>query len=186
MQQVVGGPTWAGTDYYEIDAATGSPATREQMNLMLRSLLADRFQLKLHKETSTLPFNVLSVAHGGPKLGPQFHQSGEEGPPSASRLTQSPQRFSHYSMHQLCAVVQQRLLVTFENGAIIQHATSPNDIFPVIDRTGLTGVYEITLDTAVREEWPAMLEHQLGLKLEQRKLPVDVLVIDSVARPSEN
>jgi uncharacterized protein (TIGR03435 family) len=77
-------------DRYDIEARPESPATREQMLLMLQSLLSERFQLAFHRETKPLPVNALVVAKGGPKFGAQFHplKAGEQ----AYRFRQGSQR----------------------------------------------------------------------------------------------
>jgi uncharacterized protein (TIGR03435 family) len=60
------------------------------------------------------------------------------------------------------------------------------DMPPILDETGLAGEYDILLKIDQHEDWPALLEHQLGLKLELRKMPVEMLVFESAARPSGN
>jgi uncharacterized protein (TIGR03435 family) len=67
-----------------------------------------------------------------------------------------------------------------------QRGISPQDVPPIIDETGLEGEYEILLNTHVRDDWPALLENQLGLALTLRKTPTDILVIDSASEPSGN
>src|SRR5688572_2683941 len=77
--QLVGGPTWTNTERFDIVAkAEGSPSTdalRDQARLMLRTLLADRFTLMLHRETRELPIYALVVARADGKLGTQLHPS---------------------------------------------------------------------------------------------------------------
>ena len=74
--QISGGPGWIQSDGYNIDAkGNGKPASRAQILLMLRSLLEDRFQLKVHRETKELPVYALTVAKNGPKL-PQPKEGG--------------------------------------------------------------------------------------------------------------
>jgi len=63
---------------------------------------------------------------------------------------------------------------------------SPEDVPPVLDETGLTGRYDIILNADSHEDWSAMLEHQLGLKVELRKVPREIIVIDSAVKPSGN
>jgi uncharacterized protein (TIGR03435 family) len=55
-----------------------------------------------------------------------------------------------------------------------------------VDHTGLTGVYSILVSYGTHEEWPWILDHQLGLKLDLRKEPIEVMVIDHAAKPSQN
>jgi uncharacterized protein (TIGR03435 family) len=63
---------------------------------------------------------------------------------------------------------------------------SAPDTPPVLDQTGLEGDFDILLKTDTHEDWPAIVEHQLGLKLELRKVPVEMLVIESASKPAEN
>jgi uncharacterized protein (TIGR03435 family) len=58
-------------------------------------------------------------------------------------------------------------------------------VLPILDQTGLAS-RSIALNTDPQEDWSAALEHQLGLKLERRKVPTEMIVIDSAARPSAN
>ena len=80
--QVSRGPTWIDADRYDIDAKVENPTSREAMLGMLRALLADRFRLRMHRETKTVPRYVLVVAKNGPKFGPHFH-AAETAPPAA-------------------------------------------------------------------------------------------------------
>src|SRR6266478_3717345 len=76
--QVVGGPSWIDSERYEIQAkadCSGGPIPREQMQLMLQSMLEDRFQLKAHMETRELPIYNLVVAKDGPKIKPSEDQT---------------------------------------------------------------------------------------------------------------
>ena len=69
----------------------------------------------------------------------------------------------------------------------VTHATSDlRDIPPVLDQTGLSGTYDIVVDIGGEDGWPALLAHQLGLKLELRKVPTEIIVIDSAVKPAGN
>jgi uncharacterized protein (TIGR03435 family) len=68
--QVAGGPAWTWSVFYDVQAEAGGGADSQQIRLMIRTLLADRFQLKLHRETRAIAGYVLSVDKGGPKLPP--------------------------------------------------------------------------------------------------------------------
>ena len=177
--QLSGGPSWIDNDRYDIDARPEHPATQEQMLLMLRSLLADRFQLTTHRETRTLATYVITVAKGGPKFGPYFHplKEGAPFPPDEGRM-QLGGDLTHF------AVLLRANMRMFDpsTGPIVPAADNP----PVLDRTGLKGEYSILVSTDTHEEWPAILERQLGLKLELRKEPVDVVIVDHASKPSAN
>jgi hypothetical protein len=80
--RVAGGPGWVDTDPYDVDARPAAPSSRADMISMLRSLLADRFRLLVHREVRDVTMNVLVVAKGGPRFGPQFHAVVDGDPPS--------------------------------------------------------------------------------------------------------
>ena len=78
--QVSGGPAWASTDRFDVEAKPERPATPAQMRQMLRALLADRFQLACHGAMRPVAAYALVVAKGGPKIGPRFHVHNEGAP----------------------------------------------------------------------------------------------------------
>ena len=181
--QVSGGPGWIDSNRYDIEAkvvaangATPQPLTREQSNLMLRSLLADRFKLAVHNETKEAPIYELIVAKNGPKLQP-----AKPDEPSKSSMSMG-------SSEQLTATaIQISSLITQLSYQL--HS-------PIIDKTGLTGTYDITLQWAPDQgaaspdsPGPSIftaVQEQLGLKLVPSKGPVDTLVVDHVEPPTEN
>ena len=195
--QLSGGPSWISSDPYAIDAkldpALASKWTyREkqvQMRLVMQSLLADRFQLKVSHQTKELPVFNLVVAKGGPKIGPPTgdgdHQSNDghnEGDVEIWQMKNEPIE----------------VLVGDLNGQpeVGGHL--------VIDKTGLAGFYTFNwkwtrqrdstdpsadADTAATTDAPSIwtaLQQQLGLKLESAKGPVDTIVIEHIEQPSEN
>jgi uncharacterized protein (TIGR03435 family) len=109
----------------------------------------------------------------------------EDGLPVATVSSrQSGQHYTRYTMKRFCSAVETNLRVTIANGMIIEH---PEDaIFPIIDQTGLTGVYDISFDLKPDTDFRLLLERQLGLKVEAKKVMVQVLVIDSASRPTAN
>jgi len=177
--QVVG-PDWIRTQRFTIVAKAGGPAPQEKILLMLQRLLAERFQFAQHRETREMPAYALVVAKGGPKLKASASASdavtevgGGDGPGV---------NFQNAGMGELIS------LLTQESGR------------PVIDATGLTGKYDFRLVSAPensRRQQPATepgdepsifiaVQEQLGLKLEPRKIQMEMLVIDRVERPTEN
>jgi uncharacterized protein (TIGR03435 family) len=174
--QIAGGPAWIDTDRYDIEAKSGSPEriTREQLVPLMQNLLVERFRLKFHRETRELTVGALSVAKGGPKLKAKAEGEGigmntDRGPRSWRAIATGT------SMELLASYLGNRL------GRI------------VVDQTGLTGSYDFTLewapDDAPDSPAPSLvtaLREQLGLRLEPQKAPVEILVIDSIARPSGN
>jgi uncharacterized protein (TIGR03435 family) len=192
--QISGAPSWVGTDRWDIEAKTeGVQGTlpREQFTPLLRRLIEDRFQLKSRRETKKMPVYALVVTKTG--FRPKPH-SPESSPPR-------PQvQFGHGS-------------ATFTDSSVASLAgnLTLNLDRPVIDRTGILGNYDFTLQwTPAPDEGgptsiglppraepsqpgdsnaPSLftaLEEQLGLKLKSTKGPVDILVIGHVERPSEN
>ncbi len=192
--RVSGGPKWMESERYDIlakpESAAGASVTnpqgraaQNQARERLRTLLAERFNLVIHKETREGPVLALVVAKGGPKIRPS--KQSEDIPPGTMRsATQINARRG--TMHMLCAVLTNWLRQ------------------PVMDQTGLTGNYDYVLkyaaDPGESSLFPAetnpsdasgpsvytALQEQLGLKLESRKGSLEVIVIDRVAKPTEN
>lgn len=181
--QVSGGPAWVETEGYDVEARANSPSTPEQMMLMLRTLLADRFQLTFHRETRQLLLNVLSLAKGGPKIGLRFHAVNENDPPAPPGKS-VPDQISFRGMSIKVFANYLRLNMTRD---LLNHAQMAlDDIPPVLDRTGLTQRYDIIVNTGSEDDWPTILERQLGLKLELSKVPMEVIVVDTAVKPSAN
>jgi uncharacterized protein (TIGR03435 family) len=174
--QIAGGPGWLDSERYNIEAKTGSPEKiqPDQLSVLMRSLLAERFHLVFHRETRELPVQALKVAKSGPKL-----PLNTEGGPGAMTTKGGPSR------SQLIATgVSMRLLAGYIGNRLSRI---------VVDQTGLSNSYDFTLDWAPEETAdsaaPSLvtaLREQLGLRLEAVKSPVEVLVIDRIDRPSEN
>jgi uncharacterized protein (TIGR03435 family) len=162
----VSGPSSIDAERYDISARAAGPAGKEQLRAMLQTLLTERFKLAFHRETKDLPGYALVVAKGGPKL----KESTAEGEPSMK-----PDRVRMVAEH-----------VTMSWFADV--LTNPLHS-PVADKTGLTGRYDFTLEISKYaapgmspEEMSAALaeclQQELGLRVEARKLPLEILVID--------
>jgi uncharacterized protein (TIGR03435 family) len=184
--QVVGGPKWAGEARYEIYAKAAGPAGDHELMAMLQSLLADRFKLAFHRETRELPGYALVLGKGG--LQAKHSQPGSE---SRTSLSRTDLDAASCSMHQLAQKLSE-----------VIH-------FPVADLTGVEGEFDFhlkwtpedvqakapsggdkpgsaALDLGSGPSVYAAVQEQLGLKLEPRKVPTEVLVIDHAERPSES
>ena len=210
-QQVPKTPAWIATQKFDIDA-TIADADREALNnlpadlkleqyrLRVRTLLADRFNLKATLETKDVPAYALILAKGGPK--PAL------APAPADTLAQRTPTLGGFSTGQVKAgAVSMSVFADWLSGRPIV------DGRPVVDATGLQGSFDFTLVFAPPSAQPApyaervpsdatsprttatpdadvplltALEEQLGLKLEPRRAPVEVLVIDHVDPPSPN
>ncbi len=177
--QIAGGPGWLDTDRYDIEAKTGGPERIKpgQMGALLQSLLADRFRLKYHRETRELA--VFALLAGKNQKGATKLKVKAEDEVSAMDTHGGREKSqlvgTGVSMDALAKYVGNRL------GRI------------VVDRTGLTESYDFTLEWAPDDapDSPApplvtALREQLGLRIEPQKAPVEVIVIDSIERPSEN
>ena len=175
--QFAGGPSWLDSDTYDISAVTSDHAdlSRDQYRALVRTMLADRFHLKTHWETRQGDVYALVVAKGGPRLKP------------ATDPAKEPALNTNISAH-LGRIVAVNVPVLYLSTVLSNKLNHP-----VIDKTGLPDKYDWTLvwdpDPNPESTEPSIftaVQEQLGLKLDAQKGPVQMLVIDSVARPSEN
>lgn len=170
--ELSGAPDWTASDAYDIDATAESALTFPQARQMLQTLLAERFQLKFHRETKEGSAYSLVAAKSGPKL--QASAAAEYSTHVNAGKTQVQMTISRATIAQLCG-----RLSTFLGR-------------PVLDGTNLMGVFDARLNFAPEGEegdYPSIftaLQEQLGLKLESTKSPIDVLVVDHVEHPSAN
>lgn len=185
--QVLGIPRWAEfrspDSLFDIQAVAGAPVSLEQCRLMVQALLADRFKLSVHRETKELPVYALVVGKNGSKLKEAQDLDPSKPEPEGGFIrveTRTSKVWVRWSMAQLVDWLSM--------------TTTQIDQRNVVDRTGLTGIYEFSL---MYEVFPAIarpdlpdvftaVQDQLGLKLESRKEPQEVIVIDHLERPSEN
>ena len=182
--QVLGGPKWLDSERYDIDAKPPGAAQAPERMAMLQTLLAERFQLALHRETRTYQGYALVVSKAGLKM-----HAVEPGQ-------------SNLSTHNSSMTAEKASMASLAGNL------SRRSGFPVTDATGVTGVFDFKFELPPRDNHteaasgdiagaeasdPASfaaslshaLEDQLGLKLEARKVPQEVLVIDR-AEPVEN
>lgn len=178
--QVTGGPSWIATERFNIEARM-APTTPERVLQMVQSLLEDRFQLKVRLESREMRGLAL-VQSDGKQFGRLSKPSADcsekvemptNAPPNTTRLSGCD------DMAGIARMIARQLSV------------------PVIDRTNLSGRFAFKMfyapegaaERAVDPNAPTFttaLQEQLGLKLEPIRLPVDILVIDSIERPTEN
>jgi bla regulator protein blaR1 len=184
--QVAGVPDWASTDRYNLEATTGGQAGIEQLREMMRSLLAERFQLRAHREMRQIDGYAL-VRMSADKLGPSIGQTTLNcADPKAVR----PQgtRFSCGITFGPGTVTAGDITMAVLADILAGDATGQY----VVDRTGLSGRFDLELKWApdlAPSDLPSIftaVQEQLGLKLERDQLQTDVLVIDRFERPSEN
>jgi len=174
------GPPWLHTARYDIVATTASPQPRSAQLMMLRGLLADRFSLKLHHQSKTMPVYNLVLAKNGPKL-------------TAVEASQ-PEPFELYSNFSMAPVGDRTELRGY--GSLGQFADFLTRVAerPVIDRTGITGAFELRLLCAIDgfpgyDTSPSVfeaLQAQMGLKLEAASAAVEITVVDHAEKPAVN
>jgi uncharacterized protein (TIGR03435 family) len=173
---LISGPDWINSDRYDIVAKTAGPVPVAQLKLMLRTLLADRFKLELHRETKELPVAVLVLGKNGPKNLPTAAASG---PPDGPRPLGAGKGLQSLAYKN----------VSMPDFGDRLGAPPPLGLGErVVDATGLAGVFDITLKldsesfAGGRDEFAdflkAALEQQFALKLQRRKMPLDTLVVD--------
>lgn len=177
-ERVSGGPKWLDSDLYDIQArsAAGSPFSMEAQRPRIQALLADRFLLKVHRETKSSPVYVLTIAKTGLKM-----QEAKGSDPAANGKG---------------SITPWNLFVTDLSRRLGR---------PVIDKSGLSGAWFVNLEYSTDDGTPVgigaridpaqssagpsiftAVQEQLGLKLDSAQAPVDTLVIDAVARPTPN
>jgi uncharacterized protein (TIGR03435 family) len=175
----VSGPGWLNDARFEISAKASTPAAEKELRAMLQALLAERFKLGLHRTTKEMQALIMTVGKDGHKL----HPPGQDDPNFDTG----------------------KLRLSAKNAEISQltNFLSREIHLPIVDQTGLTGRFDYSLDINkyVTEEMqrgpgpppeaPQIIarafQEQLGLKLESRKTPIEVLVIDHIEKlPTEN
>lgn len=218
--QIVGGPKWLDSDRFDVTATSSSPDLLKakqpfgptQQQLMLRSLLADRFKLAVHNETRELPVFALILARADGRLGPELRRASVD----CAAVTASRSPSSNAPQPPTSGdrpVCGSRVIP----GAIVAGGITMPDLVRrlsmlsntgsslgrmVIDRTGLSGAFDINLHftpdripdfgpggPVIDPNGPSIftaLQEQLGLKLDAQRGPVDVLVIDRAEIPVEN
>jgi uncharacterized protein (TIGR03435 family) len=181
--QITGGPSWigstraAGTAYDLAAKAAGETVPMDQVRRMLQTLLADRFQLAVHREVKEMPIYALLAGKGGPKL----KESPADETPPGTRIAGGGD--TPVQMTASKGTLDQLVHILTNDQSVGR---------PVLDKTGLTGTYNYTLEysnSAQNSESPSIftaVQEQLGLRLESQTASVEVLVIDHVEKPDAN
>lgn len=192
--QVVG-PEWLTSERYELAATLTRGTTKEQFQAMFRNLLIDRFKLQVHRDQKEMERYSLTVGKRGPKLKPHVETPEPDTPQSFGSKTDSDgypvvPRFG-------MAMINGRARMKFPNWDLDMFAgiLAGQLSAPVHNDTGLTGKFDFELFWSARRpevddsgpDLVTAVQEQLGLKLELKKGPVDVVVIDHVERtPTAN
>lgn len=213
--QVAGAPSWTISDRYDVNAKAEGDANFEQMRPMLQSLLADRCQLTLHRETKELPVYELVAANGGHKIMEPKEGSCVTFGPNTPRppfdfnrpvhrcggitrriLSGPPERRDRLdgfriSMRELIKIISDDVgrpvldKTGFAAMFDLHLEFSPSTVAGGIDGDGYSGTPAASANLSVPSIFTA-LQRQLGLRLQSAKGPAEVLVIDRVERPSPN
>jgi uncharacterized protein (TIGR03435 family) len=187
--QVSGGAGWTGTDRFDIDAVAAEPFKQGEFRTMLQALLTDRFGLVIHREMQDKPGYALVVGKNGSKLPPPIDDKSVmfSRTPAGNRTLQA----TSVSMSRFAEALSSALSAT------------------VVDKTGIAGEYNVSFEWTPDSSAPLVLksgelapappadavpgptiftalQERLGLKLESRKVPVEVIIIDRANRPTEN
>jgi len=203
-------PEWVANDRYAIEARSSGSATKDQMRLMMQSLLAERFKLAAHFETRVFPALGMSLVKPG-QTGPKLRPHSEGVPCEATPATNEPLRPGGNIFPPVCDVV----MFTIQGGRNAKGG-SRNTTLPLmagalpgmgrldhamVDQSGLTGRFDFIIEftpdrpAGAPDADPAevsgptfiqALREQLGLKLESIKALLPLLVIDHVERPADN
>jgi uncharacterized protein (TIGR03435 family) len=221
---LISGPDWTATERYDISATLPDGSTKAQVPEMLQALLAERFEVKLHKEKKEFPIFALVLAKGPPKL--------KELPPDPNEDKENDEPVGMANVATI-AVVGNGVSVQYARGASISVGNNRIEVTKlplwvfcrnlerysdrqIVDMTGLTGSYTFGVDVTPEVYQAMMLRsavlrgaklppeaqtlldssspsaigdalEQMGLKLEQRKAPLDTIVIDSALKtPTAN
>ncbi len=173
--QVLGGPGWLDTAEYDIEASAGAAADPSAIRAMLRQLLTDRFRLAVREEKKELRGYALMVAPDGLRI------SAASGAPPPNTMDAEMRRFAAYLSIQLTIpALQDPTVPSIAGGTPV----------PVVDETGLTGVYRFPLDlkpelaTDAFILWQPFLSDRMGLKLVSKKVTANCIMIERADRVS--
>jgi len=174
----VSGPAWIGAERYHIDAKADGKADDDIMLPMLQTLLAERFQVVLHREKKEMAAYALVVAKGGMKI------HAVEGEGSQSRGSGGKLTAKHVSMAKFAELLSRQL-----DRPVADETNTGSDGFDFTLEYANERLQRAAEADGVAAPGPSIftaLPEQLGLKLEARKAAVEILVVDKVERPTEN
>ena len=189
--QLAGGPDWLNFDRYDIVAKAEGNPSEAQVLRMTQALLADRFKLVIRRETKELAVYLLVPGKSGPKSGPKLKEVKYDEENASRGVRRSGLGRMMGLMASTSQLAEALSDVVLNGEAVVDR--------PVLDRTGLTGVYDFLLawtpeDGKFGVEKPpdsgpsifTALQEQLGLKLEASKGPVEILLVERVEKPAAN
>jgi uncharacterized protein (TIGR03435 family) len=185
-EQIAGGPSWLDNELYDLNAEADQPTSIENLHIMLQNILTDRFKLQFHFEKKEMQAYTLTVDKNGTK-----NLTAHPNPSAGEVVLDQSIGPGLNKWHAHCASMD------FFTWRLSQ--TVPD---PIINQTRLEGCFDFELnfvreqfqgapgappsDTVVGSSIYDALKNQLGLRLESKKAPVEVMVIDHAERPTEN
>jgi uncharacterized protein (TIGR03435 family) len=207
--QLIGAPAWTLSETFDITGTYPQALmpTDDNTRVMLQTLLADRFRLTMHRETRELPMYALVLVRKDGALGPQLTRStvdceawiAEKRPQAGAG---GPSKIAPGGARPACMMLASRRFLTAGTQTMARLSTTLQSLVarPVVDRTGLTGTFDIDLqwtsgvagpppggNAASPDDGPSIftaLQEQLGLRLDSTRGPFDVVVIDAIQRPT--
>lgn len=212
--QIIGAPDWAQNERYDVvakmpDGVQLAPGVQQDM---LRALLEERFSLSTHKETREMPIFALVAARADSRLGPDIAVSANDCTPGARRgggpdgAIPVPTQFGR-GARPLCGTMAGPGLISSGGMTMLRLADMLSGMVgrTVVDRTGLSGFYDLDIvylpdqvptgplpqgmQLPFTPDSPGLqtaIQEQLGLKLEATRAPIEVTVIDRLERPMED
>ena len=211
--QIAGGPEWVNTARFDIDARTSLNLPADAMAEMLKNLLAERFKLKVHVERREIDVYAMVLARSDGQLGRGLRKPARDceaveaarkkaaagGAPPTQAAPPKPGERPECGALSAAMNGVARLATGGTPLSIIPPVIQSTVGRPVIDRTGLAGRWDIELEYSItttpstaadQANAPASIftamQEQLGLRLESRKEPMEVLVIDQIELPTPN
>jgi len=202
-------PKWVSTEHFTIHAETDHPVTKDQMRLMVQTLLAERFKLAVHFETRDTPVLAMVLERTGvmgPKLRPHAGDTACDAPPKPIKgdvKKMSSDEIPFTCNFSLLSRPGHVVLLGSRNATLSMIANSLPSVSrldrPVVDETGLSGHYDFTLEWLPNDDtvsgssedvqgvsFQEALKEQLGVKLKATHAPLQVLVIDHIEEPTPN
>ena len=199
-------PDWARSSRFDIQARANSSAGKDDMRLMMQSLLAERFHMQVHREKREVPVYALVMVKPG-KTGANLKPHAADDPECLKMKLPSPIAGGYPVQCGAAASIGARTPgdvaaggynVSMDTVAVSLAGVGSLDR-PVVDETGLTGKFDFTIEFTPQPDDPAgvrpdfegttlvqAVKEQLGLKLVPQKGSVDVIIIDCLERPTEN
>lgn len=183
VNQVVG-PPWLDRNEFDLEARVPTGTSHEQIGPMLQRLLSERFQLKQHSETRQMRVYELTVGKSGPRIRPVETGAQESAAGQGFHF--------HGTMRQFADLLAVQFSIPAANDPGVPMRAGGN-LIPVLDKTGLEGTYDFSVDqrpepgTDAFTAWKRTLEDQLGLHIESKRTGVPVIVVDNADKvPAAN